>query len=132
MDSYHKNRKQQRKQIDKLASQAGLPDDPGLTGRFMKDGTFIGLEPAQEGDGYVRIANLRTRVDQRGQGRAGRLLDALCWAADLLGIHLTLEADALGKDGLSQRELIRFYKRRGFRPKRPGFRRNMIRRSGGS
>lgn len=68
----------------------------------------------------VTIISLWVVRAKRGQGHAGRVMSALCAAADALGIRLRLEAYAYGRGPLRTDELVAWYSGYGFRHARGG------------
>lgn len=82
--------------------------DPAALPFIEKDG--VGLELQKNKDG-VRIESLTSK--EKGKGNASKVLKELTKDADAKGIPVYLDADAK-KGGMSQEELVKFYKRNGF------------------
>jgi len=89
--------------------------------RWSVPGIWLDLRnaPNKHSD-VVTIISLWIIRSKRGQGHAGRVMSALCAAADALGIRLRLEAHAYGRGPLSTAELVVWYSRYGFRHTRGG------------
>lgn len=60
------------------------------------------------------VRNLTTEPHRRGEGHASRLLTLLAAQADALGIALVLEPAAAGDSAMTDAELERMYRRRGY------------------
>ena len=65
-------------------------------------------------DGTVVLESMSSNWTQRGQGHGSRALDGLLSEADKAGRPVHLNAIVLDSEGLSQKALVNFYKRRGF------------------
>ncbi len=86
-----------------------LPNKSGLM--FFYGGASVETELSWRN--VMNIWNLKSA--DRGKGHASALMDYVTKYADEMGFTLTLNAYASGgEDGLNQKQLMDFYKRKGF------------------
>jgi len=91
------------------------PNPLNQAGRIRNDVEY----EATAFDGYVYLNLIRSLDQQRGNGSQG--LDWFCALADKYGVSIHLDADQpVGVDGLSQTQLIQWYRRHGFSVARDG------------
>jgi hypothetical protein len=76
-------------------------------------GVLIGLRPTLAGDA-IYVMKIKTSERLRGQGAASEALAWLCSLADEHSVTLCLEVEPFDFGGLSEAELLGWYKRFGF------------------
>lgn len=80
---------------------------------FKQNGSKAYLSPRGEN---ISLTMIQTEEAQRGQGHASNLLRRICEMADEVGVTLSLMAEPKArKIGLVQSQLVKWYRRHGFK-----------------